>query len=228
MSGRNVPSDRDRLEIFFHVYGPCENTQYSSLTIFKELTLHLNYLPDPQALDLSSYPSPFFQRTFLPNNVLIALPENASQSAVETGMAIAAGLGNLSNDRVVITTTTTLDQNPGMPVPDNVIIIGTPQNSKLIAYLNENHELPAPLQARQYELAISGPSAAAPASNLAYQIQVTNSESQPAENLSVRVDLPDGVEAYTCEPECQQGRSPARLGNRHACTRSISRLHADL
>ena len=56
-------NERDRLEVFFHVYGPCENTQYSSLTIFKESTLNLNYVPDPLALDLSAYPSPFFQRT---------------------------------------------------------------------------------------------------------------------------------------------------------------------
>ncbi|OGO34534.1 MAG: hypothetical protein A2W35_05925 [Chloroflexi bacterium RBG_16_57_11] len=197
-------SERDRLEVFFHVYGPCENTQFSSLTVFKESTINLYYVPDPLALDLASYPSPFFQRTFLPNAVLIALPENATQSTIEAGLAIASGLGNLSNNRVAITTTTTLDQPPGLPFSENGIIIGTPEDNKLIASLNENDELRASLHPRRYELTISGPGAAEPTSSLTYKIQVMNPESQPADDLSLRVELPPGVVEYTCEPDCQQ------------------------
>jgi Bacterial cellulose synthase subunit len=197
-------SERDRLEVFFHVYGPCENTQYSSLTIFKESNLNLNYVTDPLSLVLATYPSPFFQRTFLPNAVLIALPENATKPLVEAGLSIASGLGNLSNDRVVITTTSTLDQNPGIPFSENGIIIGTPDNSKLLAYLNDNYELRAPFRTRQYELTISGPDVATPASSLTYQIQAKNSEPEPAGDISLRVELPQGIGEFTCEPDCQK------------------------
>lgn len=131
----------NRLEIIMTIHGHCELFAVSTLVIKKESNMAFTFAERPLALDLASYPRPFYQRSFLPDIVSIVIPAKPTMAEVETALAIAARLGTLTNNRVAITTLTDADvkaQAGGAaqdPWAENMILVGTPTSNSIIGDL---------------------------------------------------------------------------------------------
>jgi hypothetical protein len=193
----------DRLDISLLVHGPCEYTTYSTLMISKNSSLSLKYHPTPVPLDLSSYPLPFYQRTFLPNAVDIVLPEMANTAQSSAGLAVAAGLGSLTGNKVDLNAVTDTAWEQNSPYPNHVIVVGTPSQNSLIAKLNESNTLPVPVQKRRLKMSISGPGSVSPSSAVTYVTQIENDGTTQLNNLEVRSMLPSYAENVQCQPDCK-------------------------
>ena len=198
-----TPGGRDRFEVFLRVQGLCENTLLTSMTILKSSFLTVAYRPAALALDLARYPSPFYEHTFLPNSVYVVLPGQPSRTQMASALALAAGLGNLTNNNLAITATTDLDWDQANPPHEHLIMIGTPASNSLLRRLNGVTPWPAPLRPRRMQLTTTGPGVAAPNSSLTYTVQVTNTETVSATALSLRSRLSYPVKNADCQPACQ-------------------------
>jgi hypothetical protein len=197
------PSGRDRFDVFLRVQGPCEDTLLTSLTILKSSFLTVAYRTTALALDLAKYPSPFYEYTFLPKSAFIVLPGQPSRTQMDGALALAAGLGNLTNNTLAITATTDLDWDQANPLHEHLILIGTPASNSLLRNLNGMTPWPAPLQPRRMQLITTGPDVAVLTSTLTYTVQVTNTETVSVTALSLRSRLPYSVKNAACQPACQ-------------------------
>jgi len=131
------------------------------------------------------------------------LPNQPSSQQMAAGLSLTAGLGNLTNDRLVITATTDVDWDQANPLHEHLIVVGTPENNNLISHLNDTMELPAPLRPRRLKLNTSGPDVVAPGDSLAYVVRVTNTETASLTDLYLHSWLPYSVESINCQPDCQ-------------------------
>lgn len=198
-----APGSRNRLEVFVHMHGRCEDALVSSVTILRESFLTLVYRSGSLSLDLASYPLPFYQRTFLPSIAYVVLPSQPSSQQVAAGLSLAAGLGGLTNNNLMITATTDLDWNQAGALSEHIIVIGTPSNGNLISSLSDLTELPAPLRLRRLKLTTSGSDVTVPGDSLTYVLRVTNTEAVSPTDLYLHSWLPYQVENVNCQPDCQ-------------------------
>lgn len=198
------PNGNHSLEVSVNMggEGSCEESALTSVTIFDRSFLTVGYRQIPLSPDLASYPSPIYQPAFLPSTAYIVLPDQPSNLQLEAGLALAAGLGNLTNDNLVITATTDSAWDQANPIREHLILVGTPDSNGLIAQLNDNTALPASLHSRRMELTTSGPNVVAPNAHLTYAFQVTNTEATST-TLGLRSRIPPAIENVNCEPDCQ-------------------------
>ena len=195
--------ERDRLEVILTVYGPCEYAIYRTLRIFSDSTLDLTYREGQLNLDLADFPAPFYQRTFLPAQALMVMPDQASADETAAGLAVAAGLGSKTQNRVALEVIPVQAFDPANPPLDNLIVVGTPENNPLIAELAASPDLPMSLRSRRLALAANGPTGADPGERLAYTFEASNPETSPAAGLSLVARFPAGVANPACTPDCQ-------------------------
>ncbi len=126
--------DYDRLEVFLRDYGPCEDALFSSLSISAGSFLTVRYLPLPLDLDLSNYPAPFFQRSHLPNETNLILPDEPSPDVLQAALSVAAGLGSVTGNRVELRVFHASQVDEAV-MAENLIVVGTPENNSLIGRL---------------------------------------------------------------------------------------------
>lgn len=136
--------DANRLQIIMRIHGRCEFYPVSSLVIGSDSNVSLTYRERDLPLDLASYPQPFYQRTFMPNNLTIVIPESPTAAEIGTAFSIAAGLGARTSNQVPLTTITDAEfaAEPAAAQADNLILVGTPSSNTVIAGLMESGSLP--------------------------------------------------------------------------------------
>ncbi len=146
-----------RLTVSVRIKGDCEQTLFSSITILAESLLTLIYQPDPLLFDLSLYPSPLYEKTFFPSTSHMVLPSQPTDLQVDAGLSLAAGLGYLTNNELIITATTDLAWDQTDSLNQHLIVLGTPDSNTLLHRLNNSTELPAFLHPRRLQLMTFGP-----------------------------------------------------------------------
>lgn len=183
----------------------CAIPHEAELTIHPESTIALPYKPSPLTLDLSLYPRPFFQRAFETDQVRFVLPSAITSKDLSYALPIAAKLGNLTNNRLVISATRASNLTASIPVTFNehLIVVGQPQDNELLPLLNQQVELPVSLHQRQLELVSRGATIVAPGGIFTYTFTVTNTSNQ-AMNLNVISALSHPVQLVNCQPDCQE------------------------
>jgi hypothetical protein len=168
-------------------------------------TISLDYNPGPLLLDLSRYPRPFYQQAFDPDRVLFVLPAALTNNDLNSALSVAAKLGDLTGDRLVISATIASDlvSPPPTTLDEHLIIVGQPQNNELLALLNKITELPVSLHQQQLELVMQGPTTVAPSDTFTYTFAVTNTLDR-AVNLKLINPLPRFTKLVDCTPDCQE------------------------
>jgi hypothetical protein len=204
----NPNQTRHQLEIIFDAGFLCNIPHKAKLVIHPTSFISLNYTQRPLSLNLVNYPQPFYQSAFEPNNVYFVLPSSLTASDLSSALAIAAKLGNLTNNQLVISATTDLNLSQALSTTTatfdkHLILVGRPQDNRLLPLLNKKVGLPVSLRQRQLSLEMQGPAMIAPGDTFTYVLTVTNTTTQTVEPLLVN-SLPAYVEFIKCAPDCTQ------------------------
>jgi uncharacterized repeat protein (TIGR01451 family) len=186
----------------------CNLLHKAKLVIDPESTLFLDYSLFPPNLDLSDYPRPFFQRSFEPDQVRFVLPAHPFESELHAASVVAAGLGDMTDNRMVISTTTDVDWlemvSAGQDGSEHLLVIGQPTRNQLVTWLNDNVTLPVSLQRRQMGLSSRGPASVIPGNTFSYTITATNTTPVAATSLSLIDRMPYHVNLLDCRPVCTE------------------------
>ncbi len=202
------PGAFHELRIDLDAWFLCNTPHKAYVTLYPESVLLVDYDLLPLKLDLTDYPRPFQQQSFEPDQVRFVLPAQPSEAELRAAAAMAAGLGSLTSNRMVISATTDVDwlrAVQGAEVrSDHLLVIGQPSRNQLTAWLAENMALPIPMRRRELALTTQGPSAVVPGDVFTYTITVTNTTAAPVSNLSVADQLPRRAGLVSCQPACAE------------------------
>ncbi|MGQ9627157.1 MAG: cellulose biosynthesis cyclic di-GMP-binding regulatory protein BcsB [Anaerolineae bacterium] len=201
---------RSRLTISLEVLGECYGIQQASLIVKSTSSLRLVYTNSPLTIDLALYPYPFYQRSFEPDEVRFVLPPRPTPSEMEGATAISAKLGQLTDNRMVISTTTSLEWDTLAGEKEHLIVLGKPQTNSLIPWLNANAELPVSLRLRQMELVTKGPESIVPGREITLTAAITNSSNYTLSTPQLRAVLPPKTGVVACQPKCTEEDSTAQ------------------
>lgn len=135
---------RNRLTVSVSSGGTC-NTEGSrvDLLVFSNSRFHLNYEQVQYTPDLSRYPVPFFENSFLSNELYFVLPEQFTAADLSAMATIAAGLGKYSEGSLPLRAVSTSQLTPEIRDQHHLIVIGTQGTNRLLT------ELPLPLEVSQ-------------------------------------------------------------------------------
>ncbi len=186
----------------------CRIPHTATLIIHPTSSVLLNYDTRPLVPDLSNYPLPFYQRSFDRDLVRFVLPAQPTSNDLTTAVGVAAKLNDLSNNDIVITSTTDIEFRDNLTTSTTIInehlfIIGTPQVNQLVPLLNETTQLPASLHQQQLTMMTQGPSIIAPGDTFTYTTTITNSTEQPT-SLSPINSLSSFYTLIECTPNCTE------------------------
>jgi uncharacterized repeat protein (TIGR01451 family) len=87
---------------------------------------------------------------------------------------------------------------------EHLIVIGMPENNKMIQRLSQMGVLPISLQERQLSLATEGPVVIAPATTLTYTLTLTNTTQDVMSSLSLINVLPAYTHLVACSRSCTE------------------------
>lgn len=186
----------------------CKTPHKARLVVHPTSSVSLNYGQRPLVLNLSRYPSPFYQRAFELDRVRFVLPSLATVSDLNSALAVAAKLGDLTGNRMVISATTDLDLSRHLApasatLNEHLIVIGQPQDNQLLPLLNDAADLPVSLHPRQLALVAQGPEAVASSATFTYVFTITNTLERSVD-LSLVDSLPLYTELKGCTPDCTE------------------------
>lgn len=191
----------DRLAIISHV-GDCERNSSSFITIHSDSFLDLQFQAAPPVVDLESFPAPMYEPTFLSYSALMVLPDDPSTQVLEAGLALAAGLGNRTDNGLQITTSSSARTDVSMR-NENLLLIGKPENNPALLAMIEDSNSPAQLKQRQLALETNGPDSIPLESESTFTIQVSNDEVSKSGDLTLNSRLPLSAEEVSCDPTCE-------------------------
>lgn len=185
----------------------CDVNHNAKLIISPDTSLTLNYDLIPLNIDLARYPQPFFQRSFEPDSVYFVLPDQFTANDLTNAAGIAAKLGDLTSNNMIISATTDLaENNTTLPSVEaiqnqNMVVIGTPQDNEFVSQLNQLGDLPVSLHQRQLQLDIQGPKFIEPDEEFTYLYTVTNTLGQST-TLSVINSPSVYANLVNCSSDC--------------------------
>lgn len=184
----------------------CDLPHKAQLVVHPESILFLDYTVLPPSLDLAEYPRPFERPSFEPSQVRFVLPAQPSELELRAAAAVAAGMGSLTSNKMVISTTADVDWLKAVTAdPKNseqLVVIGQPGRNQLAAWLGANTALPIQMRRRELAVSTQGPAVIAPGDVLTLTITVTNTTQAAVDSLSITDQLPNQTSVAGCQPEC--------------------------
>ncbi len=196
------------IKVTLDVDGECYWVMSFRLKIHPDSFMHFEYKRSPVPADLALYPRPFVQNSLEPDAVRFVLPHQPTSHDLANALAISAKLGQLSHGQAAISSTTDIQllEQPAHTEP--LIVVGKPQDNRLIARLASLVDAPVALGKREMLLSSRGPNSATPGQPFNYTITVTNTTDRTATGLAVTDILPRGSQFLACAPRCsQEGRN---------------------
>lgn len=110
------------------------------------------------ATDLTNFPRPIYQNSFIPDSALLVIPDHPTAAEMQSALTVAAGLSNLSANKLILDTTTLGRFRPEqadntMAENNNIIFIGKTSSLSILSLLH----LPLPVRGNQIQTTGSGP-----------------------------------------------------------------------
>jgi len=121
------------LEFYLETGYECRPTTYQannetaagqSILIRSTSYFTLPYNIAPITTDLRSLPYPLYQNTFIPDQAVLAVPDNPSQAELQAAFTASAALGRLTNGKLNLGFTTISKLNPAQLADSHVIYVG--------------------------------------------------------------------------------------------------------
>jgi len=86
--------------------------------------------------DLVNFPQPIFQGTFVPDSAVVVIPDQPTSTDLQDAMTIAAGLGNLSSNRLLLDLTTLSQLTPDQKLANHIVFVGKGTSLPILGQLN--------------------------------------------------------------------------------------------
>lgn len=75
-------------------------------------------------VDLTRLPTPLYQNTFIPQSVLLVVPDRPSASELQAALTVAAALGNFSQNNLPLDLTTMSALAPQQMISNHIVLVG--------------------------------------------------------------------------------------------------------
>jgi len=192
----------------------CRVPHRAGATIHPTSFFALVYDPLPLIADLADYPRPFYQRAFEPDRVLFVLPDSPTEKELAGAASVAAKLGDLAPGMIISGTsdTTLLDNTAaGGHALEHLIVVGKPENNRVILNLSEAGVLPISVSERQFYLDSEGPATVTPGDTWNYRLTLANTTRNAISSLTLVDELPLPTNLVSCTPTCDIGEGESRV-----------------
>lgn len=122
---QNVSSSgRHNLTIILDSGDDCNIDTEALVVLFPESSLNFPHATVDPTLDLSLLPRPFFQRTFLPDEVPVVVPDEPTTAELDAAFNLIAGFGAMSGGAMTMTLTSEAELPRSLRAYDNMIFVG--------------------------------------------------------------------------------------------------------
>ncbi|MFQ5611793.1 MAG: cellulose biosynthesis cyclic di-GMP-binding regulatory protein BcsB [Anaerolineae bacterium] len=200
----NDPEVRQHnISIKFEAGQLCTSPHQATVLVHNTSFFALDLNQSPATVELKDYPYPIFQQAFDTDQVRFVLPEGPSGAELTAAASIAARLGGLTANRLVISATTDVALS-ATTSREHLIVVGRPDSNAFIPQLYELTDPPLQLAKRQLAISSQGPIGVGNGNTFSYRLTITNTNSRSVTGLSLVDKLPDGIELLGCDPVCEQ------------------------
>ena len=135
------PDGRHHLRIVFDTDEDCRPDVKITVAILNSSAFILPYENVIPPTDLSRYPYPIYQRSFIPDSALVVVPAEPTAAEMQAALSIVAGLGHQTDGNLDVTIMAEDALTPAQMQENDLIIVGNIGNSSLVNDL----VLPVPL-----------------------------------------------------------------------------------
>jgi hypothetical protein len=130
----------------------CTINEHTSIFIHPTSYLILPHDIVQPDTSLVKFPRPIYQGSFIADSALLIVPEHPSAAELQAALTVAAGLGNLSNNRLLLDMTTIGRFRPDQPgntqaITNHLIFVGKPSSLSVLSQLS----LPNPVVSGQFQ-----------------------------------------------------------------------------
>jgi len=144
---------RHDLSLTFLSNTACDNPEQSSVVVRNTSSLVFPHETIPPSLDLRRLPIPIFQDTFLPDTVMMVIPNQPTASELQAALAVAAGYGEMTRNKLALSLLPVSELTPDIQSLNHLIFVGTAAAFPELQQV----ELPAPVADSQYGATEVGP-----------------------------------------------------------------------
>jgi hypothetical protein len=186
----------------------CNDFHRTQILIHPTSSVNLVYDILPLDTNLGRFPSPFYQNALEPDVIHFVLPAEPTPAELQTAATLAAQLGRLTSNRILLEATTDRqvidDLATGLPPAAHLFVLGRPDRNRLIPWLSAQGALPVLLRERRMTLSVRGPATAPSDHVLAYTLALTNTTGERAPSLWVDNNFSIPIHLLDCRPSCEQ------------------------
>lgn len=135
--------NRYSLLFFLNAGWSCDSDEDIQIALQPESYLVVTHAEAVPALDLSLFPWPFYQRSFITDTLTLVMPDQPSAGDVRAALTVAAGLGKLTSGNLALDVVPLADLTADQRASQNLAFVGQAAAFPELASL----ALPAPLGA---------------------------------------------------------------------------------
>ncbi len=127
----------------------CNVNQQMVVTIHTSSQFLLPHDSVALSTSLANFPQPIYQGSFAPDSALIVIPDQPSSADLQEAMTVAAGLGNLSGNKLELDIATVSQLTSDQKLANHLIFVGKAASLPTLQQL----QLPVPFNAGQFQVA---------------------------------------------------------------------------
>ncbi len=133
-------------------YSCLVNGEHMIVFIHPTSTLTLPHDSVAPSTSLLNFPRPIFQNSFVPDSALVVVPDQPSAAELQAALTVAAGLGNLTQNNLILTTTTMSNFKAEAAATNHLILVGKAGSLPMFQQLN----LATPIVSNQFQVPGAG------------------------------------------------------------------------
>ena len=140
--------ERHRLSFTIRSQEECLASHHPTAVIRDSSQLYLPHEARVPSTDLTKFPYPIFEQSFLPEAATIVVPTEPSAPELEAALHIAVGLGAMTNDAFQLSLVSESNLTADIQASQHIILVGKPDQLNALTELT----LSAALQDNQFSL----------------------------------------------------------------------------
>ncbi len=142
---KNPDKNRHSISLVYFGGRDCYRSAETDLIVYDDSRLVLNFTVLPIQLNLSEFPRPLIEDSFIPETVLIVVPDEYGESDLSTAATVAAAIGHRARGTVSVELITASEATPERLADSSAIIVGRPDQNTFLARLYQRGLLPTTL-----------------------------------------------------------------------------------
>jgi Bacterial cellulose synthase subunit len=137
----NHQNNRYTISIDYNSGGNCEVNNSANLIVHDDSRVHLSFNLSPVDLQISSFPLPLVNDSFLPDRVLIILPDEFTETELSVAAKVAWVMGERARSNVSLQIVTASQVIADGLTDISAVVVGTPNNNLFLKQLYDRNIL---------------------------------------------------------------------------------------